>query len=121
MGTNPSFFKGSNLPVEEVSWNDCQQFITKLNQLTGRPFRLPTEAVREYASRGGSKSRGYKYAGSNDLGSVAWYDGNSGKTHPVGQKQANCVWVIFFFSSDNCINCATVGFAIGLLVNECSS
>jgi formylglycine-generating enzyme required for sulfatase activity len=90
MGSNPSNWKGNNLPVETVSWNDCQQFITKLNQLTGRKFRLPTEAEWEYAARGGNKSRGYKYAGSNDLGSVAWYVGNSGsKTHPVGQKQAN--------------------------------
>ena len=90
MGNNPSSFTGSNLPVEEVSWNDCQQFITKLNQLTGRRFRLPTEAEWEYAARGGNKSSGYKYSGSNDIGSVAWYDGNSGsKTHLVGQKQAN--------------------------------
>ena len=89
MGSNPSNWKGSNLPVEQVSWNDCQQFITRLNQLTGRRFRLPTEAEWEYAARGGNKSRGYKYSGSNDLGSVAWYDGNSGKTHPVGQKNAN--------------------------------
>ena len=90
MGRNPSKWKGSNLPVEQVSWNDCQQFITKLNQLTGRKFRLPTEAEWEYAARGGNKSRGYKYAGSNDIGSVAWYSDNSGKkTHPVGQKQAN--------------------------------
>ena len=89
MGTNPSNWKGSILPVE-VSWNDSQQFITKLNQLTGRRFRLPTEAEWEYAARGGSKSRGYKYSGSNDIGSVAWYDGNSGwRKHPVGQKQAN--------------------------------
>ena len=78
MGSNPSNWKGDNLPVEEVSWNDCQQFIEKLNQLTGKKFRLPTEAEWEYAARGGSKSRGYKYAGSNDIGSVAWYDGNSG-------------------------------------------
>ncbi len=90
MGTNPSWSKGSNLPVEDMSWDDCQTFITKLNQLTGRCFRLPTEAEWEYAARGGSKSRGYKYSGSNDIGSVAWYDGNSGsKTHPVAQKQAN--------------------------------
>ena len=90
MGSNPSNWKGDNLPVERVSWNDCQLFITKLNQLTGRRFRLPTEAEWENAARGGNKSRGYKYAGSNDLGSVAWYVGNSGsKTHPVGQKQAN--------------------------------
>ena len=90
MGSNPSYFKGKKLPVEKVSWDDCQKFIRKLNQLTGKQFRLPTEAEWEYASRGGSKSRGYKYAGGNDLGSVAWYNGNSGgKTHDVGQKQPN--------------------------------
>ena len=90
MGNNPSHFTGSNLPVEKVSWNDCQRFITKLNQLTGRHVRLPTEAEWEYAAYGGSKSSGYKYSGSNDIGSVAWYKDNSAsKTHPVGQKQAN--------------------------------
>ena len=90
MGNNPSYRKGSNLPVERVSWNDCQQFITKLNQITGRRFRLPTEAEWEYAASGGVRSRGYKYSGSNDIGSVAWYHGNSDdKMHPVGQKQAN--------------------------------
>ena len=90
MGNNPSKFKGSKLPVEQVSWDDCQTFIRKLNQMTGKHFRLPTEAEWEYAARGGSKSRGYKYAGGNDLGSVAWYEGNSGsKTHDVGQKQPN--------------------------------
>ncbi|MBR4390082.1 MAG: formylglycine-generating enzyme family protein [Prevotella sp.] len=90
MGNNPSYRKDSNLPVERVSWNDCQQFITKLNQITGRRFRLPTEAEWEYAASGGVRSRGYKYSGSNDIGSVAWYHGNSDdKTHPVGQKQAN--------------------------------
>ena len=88
MGT--SEFKGKKLPVEYVSWNDCQEFIRKLNQLTGKKFRLPTEAEWEYAARGGNKSRGYKYAGGNDIGSVAWYDDNSGsKTHEVGQKQPN--------------------------------
>jgi len=90
MGSNPSKFKGSKLPVEQVTWNDCQTFIHKLNQLTGKQFRLPTEAEWEYAARGGNKSRGYKYAGGNDLGSVAWYNGNSGgKTHDGGQKQPN--------------------------------
>ena len=91
MGSNPSNFKGSNLPVECVSWNDCQEFIQKLNSLTGRNFRLPTEAEWEFACRGGNNSRGYKYSGSNNLGSVAWYsDGNSGdKTHPVGTKAPN--------------------------------
>lgn len=91
MGSNPSFFKGDNLPVEQVSWDDCQVFIQKLNQLTGKQFRLSTEAEWEYAARGGRKSRGYKYAGGNNIGSVAWYyDNNSGnRTHTVATKQAN--------------------------------
>lgn len=90
MGSNPSNFKGSNLPVECVSWNDCQKFIQKLNRLTGRNFRLPTEAEWEFACRGGYNSCGYKYSGSNNLGSVAWYDDNSGgQTHPVATKAPN--------------------------------
>lgn len=90
MGGNPSRRIGDNLPVEQVSWNDCQVFIQKLNQLTGKQFRLPTEAEWEYAARGGRKSRGYKYAGGNNIGSVAWYDDNSGnEMHPVATKQAN--------------------------------
>ena len=90
MGSNPSIFKGDNLPVETVSWNDCQEFISKLNSMTGRKFRLPTEAEWEYAARGGKKSRSYQYSGSSNISDVAWYDGNSGsKTHPVGTKQAN--------------------------------
>ncbi|MGN1172699.1 MAG: formylglycine-generating enzyme family protein [Muribaculaceae bacterium] len=89
MGKNPSWFKGDNLPVEWVSWNDCQEFIRKLNQLTGKKFSLPTEAQWEYAARGG-KSGGTKYSGSNNIGNVAWYYGNSGsKTHPVGEKSPN--------------------------------
>ena len=90
MGNNPSRFKGDNLPVEWVNWDDCQEFIRKLNSLTGKKFRLPTEAEWEYAARGGNKSRGYKYSGSNTIGDVAWYDDNSGsKTHPVGTKAPN--------------------------------
>ena len=90
MGSNPSNFKGDNLPVETVNWNDCQEFISKLNSLTGRKFRLPTEAEWEYAARGGKKSRGYQYSGSRKISDVAWYEGNSrSKTHPVGRKQAN--------------------------------
>ena len=90
MDSNPSYFKGDNLPVETVSWNDCQKFISKLNSLTGRMFRLPTEAEWEYAARGGKESRGYQYSGSSNISDVAWYDENSGsKTHPVGTKQAN--------------------------------
>ena len=90
MGSNPSCHKGDNLPVEQVSWDDCLVFIQKLNQLTGKQFRLSTEAEWEYAARGGRKSRGYKYAGGNNIGSVAWYCDNSGTgTHPVAAKQAN--------------------------------
>lgn len=89
MGSNPSKFKGDNLPVEQVSWNDIQKFITKLNTMTGKTFRLPTEAEWEYAARGGNKSKGYKYSGSNTLDNVGWYYNSGGKTHPVGQKQPN--------------------------------
>jgi formylglycine-generating enzyme required for sulfatase activity len=93
MGSNPSglAFKGcDNCPVEQVSWNDVQQFLAKLNAKTGKTYRLPTEAEWEYAARGGSSSLGYKYAGSKREDEVAWYYSNSGsKTHPVGQKKAN--------------------------------
>ena len=90
MGNNPSNFKGDNLPVEQVSWDDCQEFLSKLNSITGKTFRLPTEAEWEYAARGGNKSRGYQYSGSNNLSDVAWNINNSGsKTHAVGSKQAN--------------------------------
>ena len=90
MGSNPSFFDGDNLPVEWVSWNDCQEFIRKLNSLTGQNFRLPTEAEWEFACRGGNNSRGYKYSGSNYIDNLAWYDGNSGgETHPVATKSSN--------------------------------
>ncbi|MBR6483299.1 MAG: formylglycine-generating enzyme family protein, partial [Bacteroidaceae bacterium] len=90
MGTNPSRHKGDNLPVEGVSWGDCQEFIRKLNELTGKQFRLPTEAEWEYAARGGKRSYGVKYAGGSDIDNVAWHQGNSNSTtHPVGQKRAN--------------------------------
>ncbi len=90
MGNNPSYFKdcGDNCPVESVSWNDIQEFISKLNNKTGKNYKLPTEAEWEYAARSGGKSE--KYSGGNDIDSVAWYGSNSGnKTHPVGQKAAN--------------------------------
>ena len=90
MGNDPSYFKGGNLPVERVNWKDCQKFLSKLNRITGKTFRLPTEAEWEYAARGGNKSRGYQYSGSNNLSDVAWYGGNSGDvTHAVGTKQPN--------------------------------
>lgn len=90
MGSNPSFFKGDNLPVENVSWNDTQIFIRKLNEKTGNKYRLPTEAEWEFAARGGNRSRGFKYSGNNSYSVVAWHYKNSGKnTHPVGSKGAN--------------------------------
>lgn len=96
MGINPSYFSKNydedlQRPVEQVSWNDCQEFITRLNRLTGKEFRLPTEAEWEYAARGGKKSGGYIYAGSNDPDSVAWFsdDPDFMRTHAVGLKKPN--------------------------------
>jgi formylglycine-generating enzyme required for sulfatase activity len=89
--SNPSHFKGcDDCPVESVSWNDIQEFIKELNRQTGKRYRLPTEAEWEFAARGGAQSRGYKYAGSNNIDEVAEYDGNNNKsTKPVGGKKAN--------------------------------
>ena len=90
MGNNPSQFKGNRKPVENVSWDDCQEFILKLNALTGQNFKLPTEAQWEYAARGGNESRGYKYSGNDDIETVAWCETNSGAmTHDVGVKLPN--------------------------------
>ncbi len=91
MGENPSTFKNCpQCPVEKVSWDDVQAFLRKLNAGGGR-YRLPSEAEWEYAARGGQRSRGYRYAGSNTPDAVAWYEENRGgkQHHPVGQKQAN--------------------------------
>ena len=99
MGNNPSYHNDNlQRPVEKVSWNDCQEFIAELNRLTGKHFRLPSEAEWEFAARGGNLSQHYKYSGSNDIGEVAWYYDNSYAvgssnpdygTHPVGKKKAN--------------------------------
>ncbi len=90
MGNNPSNFKGENLPVESVNWDDCQEFIKKLNEKTGKIFRLPTEAEWEFAARGGNQSKGFEYSGSNSIDEVAWYRSNSdSKTQPVASKKAN--------------------------------
>lgn len=91
MGNNPSNFTGNlSRPVTFVSWYDCQKFITKLNQLTGKHYRLPTDAEWEYAARGGNRSNGYMYSGSDKIDDVAWCkDSDGGITHPVGTKKAN--------------------------------
>ena len=86
----PIFGEGDNYPMFYISWNECQEFIIKLNQKTGRRFALPTEAQWEFAARGGNKSQGYEYSGSNNIDEVAWYwDNSSEQTHPVGTKMAN--------------------------------
>lgn len=94
MGKNPSAFSGcgDSCPVEQVSWNDIQEFLAKLNRQTGRQYRLPTESEWLYACRGGEGGFFFAadYCGGDDIESVAWYSGNSsGTTHPVGKKRAN--------------------------------
>ncbi len=89
-GENPSLFKGENRPVERVSWDDAQECIKILNNQTGRTFRLPTEAEWEFAARGGMRSNGFTYSGSERLEEVGWFGGNSyGETKPVGLKLPN--------------------------------
>ncbi len=91
MGSSPSYFKGDNLPVEQVSWNDVQSFITKLNEKEGgNKYRLPTEAEWEYSARAGTKTRFSFGDDESILGDYAWYNANSGsKTHDVGEKKPN--------------------------------
>jgi len=93
MGNNQSEWQGENFPVEKISWEDCQKFIRKLNKLTGKNFRLPTEAEWEYAARGGNNNHvNSYYSGSNTINDVAWYDGNSeNRTHEVKGKQPNAL------------------------------
>ena len=94
MDNNPSKWKGGQLPVEQITWNEAMAFCERLNEMGKAPegwkFTLPTETQWEFAARGGTKSRRYKYSGSNHADKVAWYCKNSrGKTHPVAQKKPN--------------------------------
>jgi hypothetical protein len=94
MGVNPSLYKGLNNPVEQVSWHDAQEFISKLKARTGRNYRLPTDAEWEYAAHDGKKKSNYTYPGSNDINAVAWYKDNSGyTTHHVGLNSPNALGI----------------------------
>jgi formylglycine-generating enzyme required for sulfatase activity len=94
MGSNPSDFKSPNNPVNNVSWNDAQEFLSRLNAMTGRSYRLPTEDEWVYAANGGLKNDAYEYAGSNNINDVAWFTDNSGSsTHPVGTKLPNAIGI----------------------------
>lgn len=90
MGWNVSYYACDTCPVNNISWMNVQAFIKKLNELTGKSFKLPTEAQWEYAAKGGNKTKGYQFSGSNNIADVAWYVGNADKkSHEVGQKMPN--------------------------------
>ncbi|GLT19818.1 hypothetical protein GCM10007938_36010 [Vibrio zhanjiangensis] len=90
MGSSLSYFQDPNIPVNNLSWQQANYFINKLNQLTGEHYRLPTEAEWEFAAKGGNESLGFTYSGSNNIDDVAWYAANSNnQAHAVGQKQPN--------------------------------
>lgn len=91
MGNNPSEFLGDDLPVENVSWNDVQLFLQRLNSLTGKRYRLPSEAEWEFAARGGIYNNGFLYSGSDNIDEVAWYgyERSDKKTHRVASKKPN--------------------------------
>ncbi|MGF1751078.1 formylglycine-generating enzyme family protein [Vibrio cionasavignyae] len=90
MGSSMSYFSGADIPVNNLSWQQANYFIERLNELTGESYRLPTEAEWEFAARGGNNSKGYTYSGSNNIDDVAWYASNSNnQAHPVGLKAPN--------------------------------
>ncbi|NUW74749.1 SUMF1/EgtB/PvdO family nonheme iron enzyme [Vibrio mediterranei] len=90
MGSSMSYFAAPNVPVNNLSWQQANYFVEKLNEMTGENYRLPTEAEWEFAAKGGIHSKGYIYAGSNNIDDVAWYSENANnRAHPVGMKQPN--------------------------------
>ena len=106
MGTNPSQFKGDNLPVESVNWDEVREYLKKLSQLTGKKFRLPTEAEWEYACRAGSNTIYYFGNDINDIERYAWYYSNSNqRTHPAGQKEPNS-WGLYDMYGNVCEWCS---------------
>lgn len=90
IGNDVSYFRGENMPVNHVTWQQVQYFIEQLNERTGKKFRLPTEAEWEFAAKGGNKSSGFCYSGSDDVNEVSWYQDNANnRAHPVGGKLSN--------------------------------
>ena len=96
MGSSLSYFQSPDIPVNNLSWQQANFFIEKLNEMTGETYRLPTEAEWEYAARGGKLSQGYIYSGSNNIDDVAWYSKNAkNQAHPVGLFHSNGVCLVF--------------------------